>query len=231
MQEKNITPMIDSDLSIRPAPEEKESDMRLENKEYLARPVTLEQEKELEPQIHPQKRKIFYPVTTKIVTRTAMIAAFYVVLTLLSQLFGLGFGVVQFRISEALTVLPLFFFSAVPALAIGCLIANLFSPYIVFEFIGVAASLIAGLSTYLIGILIKTNTKLNEGLRLAMGILPPILFNALLVPLIITLAGAPYAYWYAFGFVGLGQLAVLTVLGIPLYFILKRLDSKVNIFK
>ncbi|MCL2556708.1 MAG: QueT transporter family protein [Firmicutes bacterium] len=175
-----------------------------------------------------KKREIF---TTKNITRTAMIAAFYVVLTLLSGHFGLGFGAVQFRLSEALTILPLFFFSAVPALVIGCLIANLFSPYILFEFIGVGASLLAGLTTYLIGRIIKSNTKLKEGIRLGLGILPPIVFNALLVPLLIILASeTPPAYWFAVGFVGLGQLAVLTVLGIPLYFALKHINKKGKYF-
>ena len=49
-------------------------------------------------------------------TRAALIAALYVVLTFLSQIFGLASGVIQFRLSEALTVMPLFYKEAVPGL-------------------------------------------------------------------------------------------------------------------
>ena len=53
------------------------------------------------------------------------IAAIYVVLTLVSAAAGLSGGVIQFRLSEALTVLPVFTGAAVPGLFIGCAIANL----------------------------------------------------------------------------------------------------------
>ena len=55
-------------------------------------------------------------------TRAALIAALYVVLTFLSQIFGLASGVIQFRLSEALTVMPLFYKEAVPGLWIGCIL-------------------------------------------------------------------------------------------------------------
>ena len=41
-------------------------------------------------------------------TRAALIAALYVILTFISQMFGLASGVIQIRLSETLTVLPLF---------------------------------------------------------------------------------------------------------------------------
>ena len=64
-------------------------------------------------------------------TRGALIAALYVVLTLLASVMGLSSGVIQFRFSEALCILPLFFPEAVPGLFIGCLISNLMSPNVV----------------------------------------------------------------------------------------------------
>ena len=54
----------------------------------------------------------------------ALIAALYVGLTFVSQVFGLASGAVQLRLSEALTILPLFCPAAVPGLAVGCLLAN-----------------------------------------------------------------------------------------------------------
>ena len=59
------------------------------------------------------------------ITRGALIAAMYAALTLLASFFGLAFGPIQVRVSEALTILPAFSASTIPALTIGCLLANL----------------------------------------------------------------------------------------------------------
>jgi len=53
-------------------------------------------------------------------TQAAMIAAIYVVLTYIFAPFS--FGEVQVRISEALTILPIFTPAAIPGLFAGCLI-------------------------------------------------------------------------------------------------------------
>ena len=52
-----------------------------------------------------------------------MIAAIYVVITYVGAAFS--FGEVQVRISEALTILPVFTPAAVPGLFVGCLIGNI----------------------------------------------------------------------------------------------------------
>ena len=62
---------------------------------------------------------------TRLIAHAAMIAAIYVILTWLFAPFG--FGEVQIRISEALTILPAFTPAAVPGLFIGCLIGNILS--------------------------------------------------------------------------------------------------------
>ena len=56
-------------------------------------------------------------------TQAAMIAAIYVVLTYIFAPFS--FGEVQVRISEALTILPIFTPAAIPGLFVGCLIGNI----------------------------------------------------------------------------------------------------------
>ena len=58
----------------------------------------------------------------------AVIAGLYAVLTYVAAAMNLAYGAVQFRFSEALTVLPVFTPAAVPGLALGCFIANLASP-------------------------------------------------------------------------------------------------------
>ena len=51
-----------------------------------------------------------------------VVAALYTVLTLV--LAPLSFGNIQFRASEALTLLPVFTGSAIPGLTLGCVISN-----------------------------------------------------------------------------------------------------------
>ena len=55
----------------------------------------------------------------RFLTEAAMIAAGYTVLTLLAMMLNLAYGPVQFRFSEALTVLPVLTPAAVPGLAVG----------------------------------------------------------------------------------------------------------------
>ena len=54
----------------------------------------------------------------------AVIAAIYVALTMAFQ--PISFGPVQFRISEALCILPFFTPAAIPGLFVGCFLSNLF---------------------------------------------------------------------------------------------------------
>lgn len=61
--------------------------------------------------------------------QAAVIAAIYAVLTLLASSLNLAYGPVQFRISEFLTVLPMFTPAAIPGLTLGCFLANLASPF------------------------------------------------------------------------------------------------------
>ena len=65
---------------------------------------------------------------TNFICVTAMIAALYVVLTFIANAFGLASGVIQIRLSEALTVLPFFAPAAIPGLTIGCLLSNWMTP-------------------------------------------------------------------------------------------------------
>ncbi|HPR77140.1 MAG TPA: QueT transporter family protein, partial [Candidatus Limiplasma sp.] len=62
-------------------------------------------------------------VSAKYITLSAIIAALYAAITLLFA--PISYGPVQFRISEALTLLPVLFPQAIPGLTLGCLIANL----------------------------------------------------------------------------------------------------------
>ena len=80
--------------------------------------------------------------STKSLTRAAMIAAFYCVLTMMFQ--PISYGPVQFRISECLTLLPVLCAEAVPGLTLGCLLANLLCGAAWYDVVfGSAATLLA----------------------------------------------------------------------------------------
>lgn len=161
--------------------------------------------------------------TTKRIVRAATIAAMYVILTFVSNLYSGAYDLIQFRISEALTILPLFFPEAIAGLTIGCLISNIFSTgNIALDMtLGTSATLVAATLTYIIGRLIKKDIKIMP------AIIPPIVINALAVPFmfLLTMSDIKEFYWINVLFVGAGQAGVLIALGIPLYFLMKRLTK------
>jgi len=151
----------------------------------------------------------------------ALIAAAYVGLTFISNLLSLAYGPIQFRISEVLTILPIFTTSAIPGLCIGCFISNIVSSLGPIDMVfGTAATLIAALMTYFL-----RNIKI-KGIPF-LSFLPPVIINALIIGIEINFFFLPEgaSVW---GFitsalsVGLGELAVCLVLGTPLYLTLKK---------
>lgn len=151
--------------------------------------------------------------TAKRLTRVAVIAALYAALTLTLPV--LSYGPVQCRLSEALTVLPLFCVEAVPGLTIGCFLANLASTPWDLLF-GTLATLLAAVCTYFLK-------------KIYLGVIPPVLFNMLLVPIVFILNPDPATaapYYINMFTVGLGQLIAVVLLGVPLYFGLKRVQKR-----
>ena len=88
---------------------------------------------------------------TRYICEGALIAVLYIVLTYISALFNLSSGVIQLRLSEALCILPIFTPAAIPGLAIGCLLSNLFTGSIIIDIIfGSIATLIGAIFTRLL---------------------------------------------------------------------------------
>ena len=63
--------------------------------------------------------------SVRYMTRGALVAALYVGLCYVSTIFGLSSGAIQFRIAEALCILPVFLPEAIPGLFIGCILSNI----------------------------------------------------------------------------------------------------------
>ena len=93
-----------------------------------------------------------HQTSSKSLVLSAMIAALYVVLSFLSNAFGLASGAIQIRISEALTILPFFTPAAISGVTIGCLLFNLLSGAAILDVIfGAIATFLGTLLTYVIG--------------------------------------------------------------------------------
>lgn len=159
--------------------------------------------------------------TTSKICRAGIIASAYFVLTYFLQ--AISFGPIQARVAEAFTVLPLLFPEAVPALFVGCFLSNLFSGYVAFDlFLGSLATLIAGILTYLVGKFTKSSK-----LKFILGVIPPILVNALIIPLVFVLGGAEgVVYGVELGLIALSQSVVIIPIGGFLYGALSRLKDK-----
>ena len=157
------------------------------------------------------------------VTRGGVIAAIYATLTLVFAPFS--FGAVQFRISEALCVLPVFFPEAVLGLFVGCIVANIFSSNIVI------ADMIFGSLATLVAAMITRKLKSKWLVPL-----PSVVVNAVVVGLVITFSmlsgansgGGVFAKTYLINMleVGFGEFVVCYAGGIPLMMVLSRLKEK-----
>ena len=144
-------------------------------------------------------------------TQAAMIAAIYVVLTLLFR--PVSFGEIQVRISEALTILPLFTPAAVPGVFAGCLIANIIGGGILPDIIfGSLATLIGAVLTY----------RLRERTPF-LAPLPPIAANTVIVPFVLFYGyGVNLPIVFMMLTVGIGEVLSCGVLGLLLFSALKR---------
>ena len=114
---------------------------------------------------------------TLFVTQAAVIAALYVALTYISSAMGLAYNSVQFRLSEILTVLPVFTPAAIPGLTLGCFLANISSPFGIIDILcGTLATFLAAMVSYALrNITFKGMPVLST--------IPPVLFNALIIGL------------------------------------------------
>ncbi len=145
------------------------------------------------------------------VAQAAMIAAIYVVLTVIGASFA--FGPVQIRFSEALTILPAFTPAGIPGVFLGCLISNIITgallPDVIF---GSLATLIGAVFTWMLR---------NQSRYLAP--LPPIIANAVVVPFVLKYAYMePLPIPFMMLTVGIGEVVSCGVLGLILYGALNR---------
>ena len=159
--------------------------------------------------------------TTRSLVNAGLIGAIYVVLTLIFQ--PISFGAIQFRIAEALTLLPILTVDAVPGLFVGCVIANLLGGGVWFDVVlGSIATLLAAVCT-----------RLTREKPFLAAIFPTV-FNGLIVGPVVYFAyvrapGDPVSVatlLFNMATVAFGEVVVCYALGIPFLYALKKLPMK-----
>ena len=142
-----------------------------------------------------------------------IIAALYAALTVL--LAPISYGLIQCRVSEALSVLPVFTGTAVPGLFLGCVIANLLGGAPIYDVVfGSLATLLAA---------IATRRLAKKQAPRALLPLPSVLFNAIIVGwLLVSVYGVGVPLPLAMLYVGIGQAAACYGLGLPLLYVLEK---------
>ena len=157
--------------------------------------------------------------STRRITYAAMIAALYATLTLILE--PLSFNSVQFRVSEALTILPVLTADAIPGLSVGCLLANWISGAPWFD-------VVFGTLATLLGAILTRKLRKNP---LAASLMP-VLTNGLITGPVVYFgyvwkSGTPILWGVLAGtsasVVG-GELVVCVVLGLLLYRTLSKTD-------
>lgn len=164
------------------------------------------------------------------IVHAAVIAALYVVLTLVANALGLANYAIQLRFSEALTILPFFTPAAVPGLFVGCIISNLLTGCLPLDIIfGSLATLLGAIGSWLIaGRPGMGQSSSVSPLRSWLVPLPPIIANILIVPFVL-------AYVYQFEgsipyfmlTVGAGEIISCGVLGLILLNVLKHYRKQI----
>lgn len=147
---------------------------------------------------------------TRSIVTTAIVAALYATLTL--SLAFISYGSIQFRLSEVMTLLPLFSKKYILGLTLGCFLANLLGPY------GVPDIIFGTIATFISVYLVYLTGKYMKGKKnyVYIASLWPVIVNAIIVaiqlkiffgmPLFITMLQ-----------VGFGQFVVITIIGVPLF--------------
>lgn len=128
-------------------------------------------------------------ISARQLTTAAAIAALYTVLSLASSFIPTVGGVFQFRVSEALTILPYFTPAAIPGLFIGCLLSNLITGALPYDLVfGSLATLIGAIGTFALRKLGKNTSRTLPGampLGAWLAPLPPIAANTIIMPFVI----------------------------------------------
>ena len=154
---------------------------------------------------------------TRGLTRGALIAALYVCLCYVSTIFGMSSGVIQFRLSEVLCVLPIFMPEAIAGLFVGCIISNIMAGCVPWDIVfGSIATLIGAIGAYML-------RNVPEKFKWT-ATLPTLFANMIIVPLVLMYAytDTTDGFFFLSLTVGIGELVCGVIGGSALYYSMKK---------
>ena len=156
------------------------------------------------------------PLPVRRLTFAALIAAVYAVVTILTASFA--YGPIQFRIAEALCILPFFIPFTTWGLFVGCILSNIISP------VGPLDMIFGSLATLGCCLCISALGKRGDGKwgKCILACLMPAIWNGVIIGALLALTagaeeGAKLTLFFLYGAeVAAGELAVMFILGLPL---------------
>lgn len=174
-----------------------------------------------------KRRNLFgIPLTSERMVKIALSAALYAALTV--AIAPLAYGAIQFRFSEVLVLLAFFSPDYIIGMTLGCLIANLFSPMALLDVpFGTAATLLSVIGIWKCRSLAESTGCFSQprmGLCMALASLFPVICNGIIVGFELLVAFQE-PLWFSMLTVALGEMAVVTVIGVPVFLTVSRIPS------
>lgn len=153
----------------------------------------------------------------KNLTRQAMIAALYAVLTWAIP--SLSYGPIQFRVSEVLTLLAFFNPEYILGLTVGCALSNIFST------LGIIDMVIGTLASFLA---LTAMSKINN---IWIASLMPALFSILIGLEIVLVSPTPVSFFMITAQIMFSEFVIVTLCGVPLFKLLMNRQSFSKLIK
>ncbi|MFJ7734748.1 QueT transporter family protein [Lysinibacillus sp. NPDC097287] len=149
-------------------------------------------------------------------TKTALVAALYVAVTVLLSV--ISFGAVQLRLSEMFNYLVLYHKRYVVAVTLGVVLANFLSPTWILDVP------IGGIATFLVLLLCRRVTK-----NITNDIMKMVVTALIFAFSMFTVAGQltilyDLPFWATWFTVGIGELLSMTVGGLTIFLLNKKID-------
>ncbi len=156
-------------------------------------------------------------MNSKKITKSAIIIALYVVLTNLVPAFS--YGPIQFRVSEIMTLLAFIDPFYVMPLTIGCAVANIWSPFGIFDVI------FGTLATYLA---LRSMTKVKN---IYVASIFPSIFSIIIGLEILFLSKEPINFFLVTGQIMLSQIIIVSIIGVQIFKIIMKNNYLMEILK
>lgn len=156
-------------------------------------------------------------MNTRFLARQAAVAAIYMVLTIV--LSGISYGPLQFRVSEVMTLLPFYNKEYIWGITVGCILANIASPF------GIVDIIVGSFASFLAAVI------MSRMKNIWLASLMPAITNILVGVQIALMSSEPLNFFVVTGQIMLSQFIIVTIIGVPLFKVLTKNKSFVNMLE